>query len=83
MDVNELAKELMYSSSNCIYVVTWNNMLKQVFTPFKTIVFSNVGQLLKGQTVTVEKVKITLQLKSVFIVEGKAYYHYHFGFIVE
>jgi hypothetical protein len=83
MNVNELAKELMYSSINSIYVVTWDNLIKQVFTPFKTIVFSDVGQLSKGQIVTVEKIKITIQLKTVFVVDGKAYYHYHFGFIVE
>jgi hypothetical protein len=83
MNVNELAKELMYFSSNCIYVVTWNNILKKVFTPFRTIVYSDVGQLSKGQIVTVEKIKITIQLKTVFVVDGKAYYHYHFGFIVE
>jgi hypothetical protein len=83
MDVNDLAEELSYSSSDSIYVVTFDNLLKQVFTPFKTSVLSDVGELLKGQIVWVEQVRMTFQLKTVFIVDGKAYYHFHFGFIIE
>jgi hypothetical protein len=83
MDVNDLADELSYSSSDSIYVVTWDNLLKQVFTPFKTIVSSDVGQLSKGEIVWVEQVRMTVQLKTVFMVDSKAYYHYHFGFIIE
>lgn len=83
MDVNDLAEELSYSSSDSIYVVTFDNLLKQVFTPFKTSVLSDVGELLKGQIVWVEQVRMTLQLKTVFIIDGKAYYHFHFGFIIE
>jgi hypothetical protein len=83
MDINELAKVLMYSSSDSIYVVTLDNVLKQVFTPFKTIVLSDVGQLSKGEIVWVEQVRVTIQLKTVFIVNTKAYYHYHFSLIIE
>jgi len=83
MDINELAEALMYSSSDSIYVVTWDNLLKQVFTPFKTTVLSDVGQLSKGEIVWVEQIRVTIQLKTVFIVDSKAYYHYHFSFIIE
>ena len=83
MDINELAEALMYSSSDSIYVVTWDNVLKQVFTPFKTVVLSDVGQLSKGEIVCVEQVKVTIQLKTVFIVDSKAYYHFHFGCILD
>jgi hypothetical protein len=83
MDINELAKVLMYCSSDSIYVVTWDNLLKQVFTPFKTVVLSDVGQLSKGEIVWVEQVKVTIQLKTVFIVDSKAYYHFHFGCILD
>ena len=83
MNINELAEELKYFSSDSVYVVTWNNLLKQVCTPFKILVTSSVGQLFVGDVVWVQKVKITYQLKTVFIVEGQAYYHYHFGFIID
>jgi hypothetical protein len=83
MDINELAEVLMYSSSDSIYVVTLDNVLNQIFTPFKTIVLSDVGQLSKGEIVWVEQVRVTIQLKTVFIVNTKAYYHYHFSLIIE
>ena len=83
MDINELAEELKYFSSDSVYVITWNNALKQVFTPFRIAVISNVGQLSIGEVVWVQKVKVTYQLKTVFIVEGKAYYHFHFGFVID
>jgi len=83
MDINELAEELKYFSSDSVYVVTWANELKQVFTPFKIVVNSDIGQLSKGEIVWVEKVKCTFELKTVFIVEGKAYYHFHFGFVID
>lgn len=78
-----LAEQLKYSSSEWIYIVTWNNVLKQLFTPFKVLVLSDVGQLIKGQTVWVIQVKVTHQLKTVFVVEGNAYYYFHFDFVID
>jgi len=78
-----LAKQLKYSSSEWIYIVTWNNVLKQLFTPFKVLVLSGVGQLKKGEIVLVEQVKVTYQLKTVFVIEGNAYYYFHFDFVIE
>tara|TARA_R110002049_G_scaffold306078_1_gene503953 strand:+ start:10618 stop:10869 length:252 start_codon:yes stop_codon:yes gene_type:complete len=83
MDKNELAKQLKYSSSEWLYIVTWNNMLKQLFCPFKAAVVSSVGQLSLGEVVWVEQVKVTMDLKTVFIVEGSAYYYYHFNILID
>ena len=82
MDLNELSEQLKFSDSNVIYVVTWNNEIKKVFTPFKIIVSNSIGNLLKGEIAWVQEIKVTYQYKTVFIIEGNAYYHYHFGFIV-
>jgi hypothetical protein len=78
----ELAEQLEYSSSDWIYVVAWNNVLKQLFTPFKVAVISSVGELEIGQIVWVSQVKVTPQLKTVYIIEGKAYYFFHFDIII-
>ncbi len=83
MTDKNLAEQLKYSSSEWIYIVTWNNVLKQLFTPFKVIVLSDVGQLIKGEIVWVAQVKVTPKLKTVFMINGKAYYYHHFDFIVE
>ena len=83
MDKQDLAKQLEYSSSEWLYVVTWANELKQIFCPFKVTVISPIGHLKKGQTVWVNKVKVTVQLKTVFVINESAYYYYHFDILVD
>ena len=79
----DLAEQLEHSSSEWIYIVTWNNLLKQLFTPFEVEVIRSVGALEIGQIVWVSQVKVTPQLKTVYIIEGKAYYFFHFDIIVD
>ena len=78
-----MAEQLKYSSSECIYIITYNNILKQLFTPFKVAALSSIGVLNKGQIVWVEQVKVTMELKTVFVIEGSAYYYYHFDILIE
>jgi len=79
----DLAEQLEHSSSEWIYILTWNNLLKQLFTPFEVEVIRSVGELEIGQIVWVSQVKVTPQLKTVYIIEGKAYYFFHFDIIVD
>ena len=79
----DLAEQLEHSSSDWMYIVTWNNLLKQLFTPFEVEVIRSVGELEIGQIVWVSQVKVTPQLKTVYIIEGKAYYFFHFDIIVD
>jgi hypothetical protein len=79
----DLAEQLEHSSSEWIYILTWNNLLKQLFTPFEVEVIRSVGELEIGQIVWVSQVKVTPQLKTVYIIEGKAYYFSHFDIIVD
>ena len=83
MNKQDLAEQLKYSSSEWIYIVTWNNLLKQLFTPFRVTVLKSVGSLSEGQIVWVEAVKVTIELKTVFVVEGSAYYYYHFDILID
>ena len=83
MNEKDLAEQLKYSSSEWIYIITWNNLLKQLFCPFKVSVLKPVGTLKKGQIVWVEHVKVTIELKTVFVVKGRAYYFYYFEILDE
>lgn len=83
MNDNELAQLLKYSSTNELWIVSWNNLLKVLITPFKVYVKNNIGDLVKGQIVFVNEVKITRELKTVFIIKGQAYYYHHFDIIAE
>ncbi len=83
MDKQDLAEQLKYSSSEWLYVVTWNNILKQLFCPFKVAVLNPIGQLTKGQIVWVEAVKVTADLKIVFVINGSAYFYHHFDILID
>ena len=78
MSEKELAEILKYSSPKTLYIITWNNLLKQLFCPFEVVVKHQIGDLHRGQKVWVEGVKVTVKLITVFIVKGRAYYYYHF-----
>lgn len=79
MTKKELVELLKYSSPKEIYVITWNNILKRLFCPFRVKVLQDIGALKKGQTVLVQEVKVTLELKTVYIINNEAYYYFHFS----
>ena len=82
MTKKELAEVLKYSSPREIYVITWNNILKRLFCPFEVQVVQDIGTLKKGQIVYVDEIKVTIELKTVFIIDTKAYYYYHFEIVI-
>ncbi len=82
MTKKEMAELLKYSSPREIYVITYNNLLKRLFCPFRVKVLQDIGALKRGQIVLVNEVKVTLELKTVFMINGQAYYYYHFDILV-
>ena len=82
MTKKELAEVLKYSSPREIYVIKWNNILKRLFCPFEVQVVQDIGTLKKGQIVYVDEIKVTIELKTVFIIDTKAYYYYHFEIVI-
>jgi len=81
MNEKQLAEILKYSSPNTLYIVTWNNLLKLLFCPFEVVVKHPIGDLKEGEKVLVEAVKVTAEIRTVFIVKGLAYFHYHFEIV--
>jgi len=82
MSNQELAELLRYSNPKEVYVVTWNNQLIRLKCPFRVIVLQNVGLLLKGEIVLVSEIKVTSDIKTVFVIEMNAYYYYHFDILL-
>lgn len=81
MTDKQLAEILKYSHPNELYIVTWNNLLKLLITPFKVCVISDLDGFDLGEIVLVDEVKVTLELKTVFIINGCAYNYFHFDII--
>ena len=82
MTKKELVELLKYSSPKEIYVITWNNILKRLFCPFRVKVLQDIGALKKGQTVLVQEIKVTLELKTVYIINSEAYYYNRFNIML-
>ncbi len=81
MDREQLQELLKYSNPKELYVVTWNNLLKQLFCPFRVVVLSDIGELKKDTMVQVEEVKVTLELKTVYLIKENYYYYHHFDIL--
>ena len=82
MTKKELAELLMYSSPREIYVITYYNVLKRLFCPFRVRVLQEIGALKKGQIVLVQEIKVTYELKTVYIIDNQAFYYHHFAIIM-
>jgi hypothetical protein len=82
MTKNELVELLKYSSPLEIYVVSWKNNLIKVYCPFEVQVLQDIGTLKTGQFVFVDEIKVTIELKTVYIIGDKAYYYYHFHIVI-
>jgi hypothetical protein len=83
MTDKQLAEILKYSSPNELYIVTWNNLLKLLITPFKVSVTKDLEGFSLGTILWVDEVKVTMELKTVFIIKGKAYNYHHFDILYE
>jgi hypothetical protein len=79
MDNYEYIQELFrIVSSDSILVIDQRGQIKRIYCPFPVIVIIRVGELTPGLKVLVEAIKMTPELKDVYIIEGKAYYPVYF-----
>ncbi|PKH67210.1 hypothetical protein CXF59_12315 [Flavobacterium sp. ALD4] len=62
--------------------MTHYNVLKRVFCPFRVTVLQEIGTLKRGQIVLVQEIKVTYELKTVYIINNDAYFYYHFDIIM-
>jgi hypothetical protein len=83
MGEDELAEILKYSSSKELYIVSWNNVLKLIICPFKVIVLLNIGTLKCGQKIMVDEVKVTYELKTVYIINDTPYFYNYFDILLD
>ena len=81
MNDKELTELLKYISPFEIYIVNRENELECLKCPFKVKVKYNIGVLVKDEIVLVNKVKITKDLISVYVIRNQSYYCYHFVLI--
>ena len=62
-------------STTSILVIDRNGILKRLHCPFKVVALVEIPpQIIAGVSYLVDAVKMTLELKEVYIIKGKGYY---------
>jgi hypothetical protein len=79
MTRSQLSELLKYSSPREIYVITHYGVLIRLFCPFPVKVLQDIGTLKSGQIVFVDEIKVTIELKTVYIINNAAYFYFHFS----
>jgi hypothetical protein len=84
MSKEEYIKELLkWVSSDSLLVIDKTGDLRRIYTPFKAICLVSFPEIKEGDKVSVEAVKLTVEVKEVFIIKGTAYYIIYFNIILE
>jgi hypothetical protein len=75
MDKDKYLKELLkWVSSDSILVIDTEGNLRRLYCPFKVICLVNFPAIMKGQRVSVDAVKLTVEIREVYIIKGTAYH---------
>jgi hypothetical protein len=84
MDNEKYLHELLkWISSDSLLVIDGSGDIRRIYCPFKVISLVNFPEIIKGQKVSVDAIKLTVEVKEVFIIKGTAYYIIYFKIILE
>lgn len=84
MDNEKYLLELLrWVSSDSLFVIDKKGNLGRIYCPFKVICLVNFPDITKGQKVAVEAVKLTVEIREVYIIKGTAYHIAYFMITIE
>ena len=83
MNPKEWAELLRYSSPYSILVIKDRNEIVEILCPFEVELKHNVGVLIKGTRHSVDMVKLSVKMITVFVINDDAYYYYHFNILIK
>lgn len=83
MDKIELYNLLKYINPRIILIVNQHKKLMELHCPFRVYIKQDVGTLKGGDFAFVDLVKVTPEIITVFIIDGKGYYFYHFDILID
>jgi hypothetical protein len=84
MSKEEYLKELLkWVSSDSLLVIDGLGNLRRIYCPFKVICLVNFPEITKGEKLSVDAIKLTVEVKEVYIIRGTAYYIAYFIITLE
>ena len=84
MSREEYIQELLkWVSSDSILIVDSSGKLRRVYVPFWVVSLVDFPEITKGDKVIVDAVKLTIEVKEVFVIRGIAYYIIYFKILLD
>jgi len=84
MSKEEYLKELLkWVSTDDMLVIDKKGLLRRIYCPFHVICLVSFPDIKQGERVPVDAVKLTVEVKEVFIIKGTAYYIIYFKILLE
>ena len=84
MDNEKYLQELLkWVSSDSLLVIDELGNLRRLYCPFKVICLVNFPAITKGEKVSVDSIKLTVEIREVYIIKGVAYHIAYFTITLE
>lgn len=84
MSKEEILKELLkWVSSDSLLVIDKSGKLRRIYCPFWVISLVDFPDITRGQVVPVDAIKLTIEIKEVYLIKGTAYYIVYFKIILD
>jgi len=84
MDKEKYLNELLkWISSDSLLVIDKSGNLRRIYCPFKVICMVNFPAITKGDKVSVDALKLTVEIREVYIIRGIAYHIAYFMITLE
>lgn len=84
MDKEKYLRELLkWVSSDSLLVIDGSGNLRRLYCPFKVICLINFPAISKGDKVSVDAIKLTVEVREVYIIRGTAYHIAYFRITLE
>ena len=84
MSKEEYLQELLkWVSSDSLLVIDEKGNIRRLYCPFKVICLVNFPAITKGEKVFVDAIKLTVEVREVYIIKGTPYYIAYFLITLE
>jgi hypothetical protein len=84
MDNEQYIRELLrWVKEDSILVIDKNSSLRRIYCPFKAVCLVEFPDIRQGEKVAVMAVKLTMSVKEVYIIKGRAYFIIYFRILPE
>jgi hypothetical protein len=84
MSREEYLKDLLkWVSSDNLLVIDKSGKLRRVYCPFWVICLVDFPDIASGEKVPVDAIKLTVEVKEVYVIRGIHYYIIYFKIILE